>query len=490
MHSIHTRVLVVVDSATIRGRLSDLLTQLETVEVVGQASDALEALELARQLHPNVITLDLHMPGGSGLDLIPRLKELVPSPIVMVLTNYPYAAYRKRATEAGADFFFDKSTEFHQVLVTLRDEMAVKRAVDPDQIELPGISKRRRIDVLAKSNEATTGEVIPRPGAIAPANGERALILVVDDNSAVRSTLSRLLRAEGFEVSAEANGKGALDSVRLLRPDVVLLDVMLPDCDGFEVCRRLREDPETRLTPVMMLTGLANEDSLVQGLESGADDFLTKPPRRLELLARVRSLLRMRHYTNQLERTESVLLVLGRSIEGKDPYTEGHCERLSARATELGKRIGLSADEITALDRAGIVHDIGKIAVPDAILLKRGQLTPDEWTIMRKHPVTGEHICGPIHSFRLVLPIIRHHHEKYDGSGYPDALSGKEIPTTARVLQVVDVYDALTTERPYKPALSRAEALKTMRSEVDKGWWDSKLVAEFERLTLDRKDGG
>ncbi len=129
----------------------------------------------------------------------------------------------------------------------------------------------------------------------------------------------------------ETDGQGALDSVRLLRPDLVLLDVVLTDIDGFEVCRRLREDPATRLTPVVMLTGLSDMDSLVHGLESGADDFLTKPPRRPELLARVRSLVRMKHYTNQLERTESVLLVLARSIEGKDHYTEAHCERLSHR---------------------------------------------------------------------------------------------------------------------------------------------------------------
>ncbi len=314
------------------------------------------------------------------------------------------------------------------------------------------------------------------------------MVLIVDDDSFVRSTLSKLLRAEGFEVVTELNGQGALDSVRLLRPDVVLLDVVLTDLDGFDVCRRLKEDPATRLTPVVLLTGLSDESNLVLGLESGADDFLTKPPRRLELLARVRSLLRMKRYTDELVRTESVLLSFARSIEGKDHYTEGHCERLSTRATELGRRLVLSQDEITALDRAGMVHDIGKIAVPDAILLKPSRLTPDEWAVMRKHPVTGEHICSPIYSFRLVLPIIRHHHEKFDGSGYPDALSGEQIPITARVLQVVDVYDALTTERPYKPALAPAEALKTMHIEVEKGWWDPKLVAEFERLVLDGKD--
>jgi putative two-component system response regulator len=343
---------------------------------------------------------------------------------------------------------------------------------------------------LENAEPMATGQVIPRPGTMVPValNGGHAVVLIVDDDSSVRSTLSRLLRAEGFEVIAEADGHGALESVRLLRPDVVLLDVRLPDLDGFEVCRRLKADPETRLTPVVLLTGLSDLDSRVLGLESGADDFLSKPPERAELLARVRSLLRVKRYTDELVRSESVLLSLARSIEGKDHSTEGHCERLSAMAGDLGRRLGLSEDEITALDRAGIVHDIGKIAVPDAILLKPSRLTPDEWAIMREHPVTGEHICSPIYSFRLVLPIIRHHHEKRDGSGYPDALSGEQIPITARVLQVVDVYDALTTKRPYKPALSPTEALKTMHIEVEKGWWDPKLVAEFERLMLDGRD--
>ena len=312
------------------------------------------------------------------------------------------------------------------------------------------------------------------------------MVLVVDDDASVRSSLTRLLRAEGFEVATEADGYGALDSVRLLRPDVVLLDVVMPDLDGLEVCRRLKANAETRLVPVALLTALSATEDRVRGLDAGADDFVAKPPERVELLARVRSLLRLKHYTDELERSESVLLSMARSIEGRNQYLQGHCERLSAYASALGRRLGLSEDEITALGRGGIVHDIGKIAVPDAILLKQGTLTPDEWAVIRKHPVTGEHICEPIHSFRSVLPIIRHHHEKYDGSGYPDALAGGEIPTTARVLQVVDVYDALTTDRPYRRAISPAEALKTMRTEVEKGWWDPGVLAEFRQLILQR----
>jgi len=203
------------------------------------------------------------------------------------------------------------------------------------------------------------------------------------------------------------------------------------------------------------------------------------------LLARVRSLLNLKAYTDELERAESVLFVLARSIEGKDPYTQNHCERLSTYSAALGQRLGLPADQITALRRAGIVHDIGKVAVPDAILLKPGKLTSEEWAIMREHPVVGERICAPLKSFKLVLPIIRHHHERLDGSGYPDGLKGDQIPMTARVLQVVDVYAALNTERPYKRALSSEEALGTMEEEVRKGWWDPKMLAEFRKLILE-----
>jgi putative two-component system response regulator len=209
---------------------------------------------------------------------------------------------------------------------------------------------------------------------------------------------------------------------------------------------------------------------------------LSKPVEYSELVAHVRSLLSLKAYTDELERAESVLFALARCIEGKDPHTEGHCERLSGYAAQLGKRIGLDEDLILALRRAGVVHDIGKVAVPEAILLKPGRLTADEFRIIQQHPLVGEHICAPLNSFRLVLPIIRHHHEKLNGSGYPDRLEGEAIPITARVMQIVDVYDALTSKRPYKDALPSREALEVMEEEVKKGWWDAKIFGEFKAL--------
>jgi putative two-component system response regulator len=225
----------------------------------------------------------------------------------------------------------------------------------------------------------------------------------------------------------------------------------------------------------------ATEDR-VAGIEAGADDFLSKPVEREQLIARVRSLLRQKAYTDELERAEAVLFALARSIEGKDPYTQGHCERLAEYSALLGEHVGLPLAEVKALRRAGIVHDIGKVAVPDSILFKPARLTRTEQLILRRHPVVGERICAPLKSFQLVLPIIRHHHEKMNGTGYPDGLKGEQIPLTARVLQIVDVYDALTTERPYKPALSVEDALRVMEKEVKKGWWDPAVFAAFEQM--------
>ncbi len=310
-------------------------------------------------------------------------------------------------------------------------------------------------------------------------------ILVVDDDAAVRASLAKLLQSEGLQVATAGNGAGALEAIQQVRPDVVLLDVLMPDLNGYQVCHAIKTNPATRLIPVVLLTGLSATDDRIQGLEAGADDFITKPPDRIELLARVRSLVRLKRYTDELERAEAVLLALARSIEGKDPYTEGHCERLSKYASALGSRLGLSLDDTVALERAGVLHDIGKVAVPDSILLKEGPLTEDEWTVVREHPVMGEHICRPIRSFAPVLPIIRHHHEKFDGSGYPDGLSGGHIPITARVLQVADVFDALTTHRPYRPAMSHEQAFETMREEVGRGWWDPDVFAALPDLVAE-----
>jgi putative two-component system response regulator len=312
----------------------------------------------------------------------------------------------------------------------------------------------------------------------------RPKILIVDDEETLRYVVQTILEREGFEVVAAGDGEEALTKFAEFRPDLVMLDIMMPKLNGFEVCKRIKSDPENRLTPVIIVTSSSTPENRVRGLEAGADDFISKPVDRLELVIRVRSLLRIKLYADDLERAEAVLFALARSIEGKDPYTQGHCERLSRYGVQLGRRLSLPEEEIVALERAGVVHDIGKVAVPDAILLKKGPLTEDEMAVMRQHPVVGDTICRGLKSFSRVIPIIRHHHEKMDGTGYPDGLKGEEIPLTARVMQIVDVYDALTTDRPYKPAFPTAKTLAIMESEVVKGWWDRKIFDEFRKLAM------
>lgn len=310
----------------------------------------------------------------------------------------------------------------------------------------------------------------------------RQRVLVVDDDASNRELLQELLEAEGLEVFTAQDGQQSLREFAVIKPDIVLMDINMPVMTGLEACSRLKANPDTRLVPLVLITAQSASEDRLCGILAGADDFLTKPIDRSQLIARVRSLISLKLYTDELERAETVLFALAKSIEAKDPYTQGHCERLSEHSVELAKRLNLSNDDLVALKRAGTVHDIGKVAVPDAVLLKPARLDHAEMTIMKTHPVVGEAICAPLKSFRSVLPIIRHHHEKMNGSGYPDGLKGDEIPVTARVLQIVDIYDALTTERPYKQALSRAQSLETMESEVALGWWDPAIFSEFRAM--------
>jgi putative two-component system response regulator len=311
-------------------------------------------------------------------------------------------------------------------------------------------------------------------------------ILVVDDQPSIAGLMSQLLGIRGYDVVTAASAEQAEAEVNRQTPDLILSDVMMPGKSGYELCRALKENPATRLIPFVLITGLTDSNDKVRGIEAGADDFLNKPVLAEELIARVKSLLRLKEFTDELETADSVLCTLGLIVEGRDPYTEGHCERLAVNAADLGRHLGLDDDSILALKRGGFLHDLGKIAVPDDILKKGTNLSPEEWGIIKLHPVTGENICKPLKSLRLVLPIIRHHHEHTDGSGYPDCLTGADIPILPRILQVVDVYDALCTARPYKPALPHDLAAQTMREEARRGLWDAELVAEYFSM-LDRQ---
>ena len=301
-------------------------------------------------------------------------------------------------------------------------------------------------------------------------------VLVVDDERANVEVLTRMMRREGYEVISASNGQLALEAVARERPDVVLMDVNMPVVNGFEACRQLKREPATRLLPVILLTGLAATEDRLRGIEAGADDFLSKPFAVDELRARVRSLTRLKRYTDELESAESVILSLALTIEARDPCTGGHCERLARYAVALGGQLGLDEEQRIALHRGGFLHDVGKVGIPDAVLLKAGALTEVEALQMRQHPIIGDALCGQMRSLQAVRPIVRHHHERQDGTGYPDGLRGDAIPWLASVIAVVDSYDAMTTERPYKRAKTPDQACAELREEARKGWKHPAIV--------------
>jgi len=310
-------------------------------------------------------------------------------------------------------------------------------------------------------------------------DADPAKVLVVDDHSASRMTAVALLAVEGYEVLEADSGLVALERVIKSQPDLILLDVMMPEMDGFEVCRQLKQDDQTRLIPVIFITALNDRRSRIRGIEAGGDDFLTKPFDRLELAARVNSLVRQKRLNEDLDHAEQVLFSIASAIESRDPNTGDHCERLVTLGQAFGEYLNLTRVQMRNLQWGSYLHDIGKVGIPDAVLLKTGKFTPQEWEIMKQHVLIGEKICQPLRTMRGVIPIIRYHHERWDGSGYPDGLVGDEIPDLAQVFQMIDIYDALTSERPYKRALTLEEALQVMAEETDSGWRNPKLVQQF-----------
>lgn len=309
-------------------------------------------------------------------------------------------------------------------------------------------------------------------------------VLVVDDHAASRMTAVALLAMEGYEVIEADSGCTAIELVTQKQPDLILLDVMMPGMDGFEVCQLLKQEEQTRLIPVIFITALNDRRSRIRGIEVGADDFLTKPFDRVELAARVKSLVQQKRLNEDLDHAEQVLFSIARAIESRDPNTGNHCERLMKLGQAFGEYLGLTRNQIRDLMWGGYLHDIGKVGIPDSVLLKQSKLTPEEWTIMKQHVLIGEKICQPLRSMRGVVPIIRHHHERWDGSGYPDGLVGEQIPYIAQVFQIIDIFDALTSERPYKKAFTASEALKVMAEETKKGWRNPKLMKQFEEFVM------
>lgn len=308
---------------------------------------------------------------------------------------------------------------------------------------------------------------------------EFSTILVVDDFDMARRAVAAMLRGKHREIVEVSGGRQALDLLSRRDVELVVLDKTMPGMDGLECCRQIKADRKTELIPILMLTGNNSIEDELEGIRAGADQFIAKPIHPEVLRARAASLIRHKIAISRLEETEATLFALAQAVEMRDACTAGHCERLALLSVAFGISLGLPRQDLLALHRGGYLHDVGKIGIPDSILFNSGGLDPFEREIMQTHTLRGEEICRPLRSLETVLPIIRSHHERWDGSGYPNGLSGESIPLLARVLQLADIYDALTTDRPYRLALQPSEAIATMLAESARGWYDPELTKRF-----------
>ncbi|PYQ05056.1 MAG: hypothetical protein DMF83_16510 [Acidobacteria bacterium] len=304
-------------------------------------------------------------------------------------------------------------------------------------------------------------------------------ILVVDDGAENREILVDLLGSEGYTVDTAVDGAEAVEKALASPPDLILMDVSMPRLTGFEACRRLKADERTHLVPIVLVTGLVAREDRIQGIAAGCDDFLTKPVDSEQLIARTRNLLRTKSLVDELEQAENVLVSLANALDAKDNYTRGHSERVARYAEALGAEMGLGRIECRNLRRAGLLHDIGKIGTNLEYLHKPGPLTTTEYEEVKKHPVVGFEICRPLRTMAPLLALIRGHHERLDGRGYPDALRADAVPVPLRCLTIADVYDAITSDRSYRKALPRDRAFKIMSEEASTGMWDARLVDLF-----------
>jgi putative two-component system response regulator len=309
--------------------------------------------------------------------------------------------------------------------------------------------------------------------------GPTPTLLIVDDIDLNRRLMRAMLKTANYKILDAKRPSAALTILEHEKVDLIIVDLVMPEMSGPDFCRLLKHDRKTQLIPILMATSVQGVENEVVGLESGADEFLIKPLQPTVVRTRIRSMLRNKALIDSLEEAETILFALAQSVEHRDKYTGQHCERLAAYSIALGQALGLPRPDQLSLYRGGFLHDIGKISIPDAILFKRGLLTDEEWQTMRLHTLRGEEICSPMKTLAPVLPIIRSHHERWDGTGYPDGIAGEKIPLLARIMQIADIYDALTTARPYKPAFSHQHAIEIMLEEARRGWRDPELVPLF-----------
>lgn len=313
-------------------------------------------------------------------------------------------------------------------------------------------------------------------------------VLVVDDMATNRKLLGYVLKPSEFQIVEANDGMQALAVLQQEEIDLVLLDVMMPGIDGFETCRRIRHELELLLLPVIMLTSMGSPDDVAKGMAAGADGYITKPFNSVELLTKVRTEIQRKKLTDRVVDAETALLAMARMVEARDGSTGDHCDRLAHTGVIFGKALGLGQDDLDALHQGGVLHDIGQLAIPDAILFKKGKLDAEEWKVMKQHTLIGEALCSPLRTMQRTADIARCHHERWNGSGYPDGLKGEEIPLVVRVFQIVDVFDALSSERPHKPAYAIEKVIETMEQEAADGFWDPVLMATFLNILRDHPE--
>lgn len=306
-------------------------------------------------------------------------------------------------------------------------------------------------------------------------------ILVVEDEQKAYLVLERILSKQGFQTISAQNGQSALDMMETSPVDLVLLDIVMPGISGFEVCRILKQNPKRQFIPIIMVTGRGRLEDKIKGIEAGADDFLNKPVNVPEMMARIRSLLRLKSLTDQLDSAEEVIFSLAETVEARDAYTGNHTGCVAKTAIAIGREMGLPEEQVNALKRGGVLHDIGKIGIPDSILNKRGPLSAEEFEVMKKRPVIGYEICKPLKTTKGLLEMILHHHEKLDGSGYPDGLKGDEIPLSVRIVAVADIYDSLTSDRAYRSKLGLEATLDIMDREAECNHIDGEVLNALKK---------
>ncbi len=304
-------------------------------------------------------------------------------------------------------------------------------------------------------------------------------VLIVDDIETNLELLETIFHKVGFRVYKALNGESAIEIFKTNNIDIAVLDVMMPGINGFQLCSMFKSMAGRRYIPVVLLTALSDKKSKITGLECGADDFISKPFDSTELITKINSLLRLKALYDQLEHSENIILTLAIALESRDPYTRGHSTRVSELSSKFASYLRLSSEEQEVLRKAGLLHDVGKIGINENILHKKGRLTPEEMEEVKRHVIIGEEICRPLNSMKEVLPVIRHHHERWDGRGFPDGLSAEEIPLNARILSIIDAYDAMVSERPYREGLPASRVLEKMKEERFSGQWDPELVGEF-----------